>query len=248
MLSFFHTIIYIPIYNLLIFLVDVIPGGDIGLAVIIATLIVKLLIMPLSFSALRTQRAMRIMEPELKHVKEAYKDDKETQAKEMFALYKKYGVNPFAGLLVLIIQLPILLTLFWVFHSSTLLTVNTSILYSFVPVPEAISPLFLGIFAVTGASIVLAILTAVTQFIQAWYTIPMPPAPAKDEKPSMQADIGRAMAIQMRYILPIIMGAVAYASVALALYFITTNVVGIVQEFIIRRKPIVAQMIGKEPA
>lgn len=232
MSSFFHTVLYIPIYNLLIFLVDILPGGDIGLAVVIATVIVKVIIMPLSLAALRTQRAMKAMEPDMKALKEKYKENQELLAKETFALYKVYGVNPFAGILTLFIQLPIILTLFWVFHSKTLLTVDTSLLYSFVHAPATISPYFLGIFLVTSSSIVLAILAAATQFVQAWYTIPMP---AKADKPSMSADMGRAMALQMRYILPLFMGFIAYSSTALALYFITTNVVGIAQEFYIRR-------------
>ncbi|HEX5774839.1 MAG TPA: YidC/Oxa1 family membrane protein insertase [Candidatus Paceibacterota bacterium] len=237
MIDFFHTVLYVPIYNLLIFLTDVLPGGDIGLAVVIATIIVKFAIMPLSLAALRTQRAMKLMEPELKALREKYKDKQEEQAREMFALYKRYGVNPFAGILTLFIQLPIIITLFWVFQSKTLLTVDTSLLYSFVPSPEMISPAFLGIFLVTGTSITLAAVAGVTQFLQARYAIPIP---AKAEKPSMSADMGRAMAFQMRYLLPVFMAAISYTSVALALYFITTNIVGLAQEYYVRkteRKP-----------
>lgn len=236
MTSFFHTVLYTPIYNLLMALTDILPGQDIGLAVVAATLIVKIVLMPLSFAALRTQRAIKAIEPEMKKVREELKDDKERQAKEIFALYKKYNVNPFAGLLTLIIQLPIVICLYWVFNSKTLLTVDPSILYSFVPAPEAISPFFLGVFAITGASITLAALAALTQAIYGWYAIPVP---AKSDKPGadMQADFGRALAMQMRFMLPIFIGIAAYlTSVAIALYFITSNLVGIFQEFIIRRK------------
>ncbi len=233
MISFFHTVLYTPIYNLLIFLTDILPGGDIGLAVVIATIVVKVLILPLSLAAARTQHAMKGMEVELKTLKEKFKNKQEEQAKAMMALYKRHGVNPFAGILTLFIQLPIILTLFWVFNSKTLLTVDTSILYSFIPFPEAISPYFLGIFLVTGASVTLAIIAAGTQLLHAWYSIPIPP---KSDTPSMSADMGRAMAVQMRYVLPIVMGIFAYTSVALALYFITTNVAAIAQEFYIRRE------------
>ena len=234
MTSFFHTVLYTPIYNLLMGLTDILPGQDIGLAVIAATLIVKVIIMPLSFAALRTQRAIKAIEPEMKQIRETLKDDKEEQAKQMFALYKKYGVNPFAGILTLLIQLPIVISLYWVFKSKTLLDVDTSVLYSFVPVPDAISPLFLGIFAIMGASITLAFLAALTQFLYGLYAIPVP---EKSEKADMQADFGRAMATQMRFILPVFIGIAAYyTSVAIALYFITSNLVGILQEFIVRRR------------
>ena len=235
MSAFFHTTLYVPIYNLLIFLTDIVPGHDIGVAVIIATLIVRIIIMPLSFAALRTARAAKAIEPELKVIKEKYKDDKEAQAKEMFALYKAYGINPFAGFLTLLIQLPIVITLYWVFNNKTLLAVDPSLLYSFVGVPE-ISHYFLGIVLVTGSSLILALLAGGTQLIQAWYAIPVP---AKTENGGASEDFGRAMALQMRIILPIIVTAAAYyTSVAIALYFITSNLVSIVQEFFVRRQKI----------
>jgi YidC/Oxa1 family membrane protein insertase len=241
MMSFFHTVLYTPIYNLLMFLTDILPGQDIGMAVVIATLIVKVILMPLSFAALRTQRAIKAIEPEMKEIREKLKDDKENQAKEMFALYKKYGVNPFAGLLTLIIQLPIVISLYWVFNNKTLLTVDTSILYSFVPAPLAISPLFLGVFAITSASITLALIAAITQFAYGWYAIPVPERSTKKAGTDLQADFGRSLALQMRFMLPVFIGIAAYyTSVAIALYFITSNLVGVLQEFIVRRKKVEA--------
>lgn len=221
------------------FLTDILPGQDIGLAVVAVTLIVKVIIMPLSFAALRTQRSIKAIEPEMKKIREELKDDKENQAKEMFALYKKYGVNPFAGLLTLIIQLPIVISLYWVFNNKELLLVDASILYSFVPAPLAISPLFLGIFAVTGASITLALLAGLTQLVYGWYAIPVPEKSTKKPGTDMQADFGRSLAIQMRFMLPVFIAVAAYfTSVAIALYFITSNLVGILQEYVVRRKKI----------
>lgn len=234
MTAFFHTVLYTPIYNLLMFLTDILPGQDIGLAVIAATLIVKVLIMPLTFAGLRTQRAIKLIEPEMKKIREDLKDNKEEQARQMFALYKKYGVNPFAGILTLLIQLPIVISLYWVFNNKTLLAVDPSILYSFVAAPTAISPLFIGIFSVMGASITLALLAGLTQLAYGFYAIPVP---EKSEKEDMQADFARALAVQMRFILPIFIAIAAYfTSVAIALYFITSNLVLIAQEFIIRRE------------
>lgn len=237
MISFFHTVLYVPIYNLLIFLTDILPGGDIGLAVVVATVIVKLVIMPLSLSALRTQKVLKEIEPKLKELRETYKDDKEKQAKEMFALYKEYGINPFAGLLTLFIQLPILLTLFWVFQSKTLTIVDTSLLYSFVPVPEVISPLFLGIFAISSASITLAVIATLLQFVHGYLSFPIPPKSTVVGPETMAQDFGRAMALQMRYVLPLFVGIGAYVtSNAIAIYLITASVVAILQEFYIRSK------------
>lgn len=232
MIAFFHTTLYVPIYNLLMLLVDNIPGGDIGLAVVLVTIIVRLIIMPLSFAAQKTARAMKRIEPEMKKVREELKDNKEEQARAMMALYKKHGVNPFASILTLLIQLPIVITLFWVFHNKELLTVDPALLYSFVSVPAVVSPLFLGLITITGASITLALLTGITQFFLALYAIPA--APGKEDK-SMQADISRAMTLQMRYVFPIIMAFLAFTSGAIAVYFITSNLFGIVQEYFVRR-------------
>ncbi len=236
MMSLFHSIVYVPIYNLLIFLVDIVPGGDIGIAVICATIIVRLAILPLTFSQLRTARASRALQPEMKKIQALYKEDPEKRGRETLALYKKYGINPFAGILTALLQFPILIGLYLVFQSHTLSTVDTSLLYSFVSVPSQVSPLFLGIFAVAGTSLLLAALAAAFQCIQIWYSIPVPP---KSDKPGtdMQEDFARVMALQMRFLLPIFIGIAAfYTSSAIALYFITGAVVGIVQEFIVRRQ------------
>jgi YidC/Oxa1 family membrane protein insertase len=234
MIQFFHTVLYQPIYNLLVLLVGIVPGGDVGLAIIGVTVIVKLVTMPLSLAAVRTQRAMKAIEPQVVAIREKHKDDKELQAKEMFALYKTYNIKPFASFLTLLIQIPVILSLYLVFRKEPLYNVDVSLLYSFVHIPATFSPLFLGLFAISGHVLVLAILAAVVQFFQARFAVPVPPK-SKSEKPSMQEDLGRAMALQARYVLPLMIGAVAYTSGALALYFITSNLVMIAQELIVRR-------------
>ena len=241
MVAFFHTILYLPIYNLLIFLLDYLPNGDVGLAVIIVTLVVSVIVMPLSISALRTQRAMKSVEPELNEIKIKYKDDKEAQAKETMELYRRYRINPFASILTLIVQLPVLICLYWVFRTAHLPAVDTSLLYSFVHVPATVSTVFIGLFQILGHNIPLTVITAVTQYFMASYTIPSPPKPAANATGSMQEELGRAMSIQARYVLPLVIAFIAYASGAIALYFITRNLVSIGQEFYIRRaglKPI----------
>jgi YidC/Oxa1 family membrane protein insertase len=230
----FNVLLYAPIYNLLIFLVDKLPGGDLGLAVIIVTVIVKLAIMPLNISALRTSRAMQAIQPEFKRVQEQYKDDKEAQAKETFALYKKYDLHPFASMLATFIQLPIIIALYIVFrHESA--GIDPTILYPFVHVPPVISTLFLGFFTLTAHNIILSVIAAAAQFVQAYYAMPIP---AMKEGASASEQFNRSMAINMRFMLPILIGVVAYASSgAIALYFITTSIITVGQELLIRRLP-----------
>ncbi len=248
MLSFFHTILYVPIYNILIFLVGVSPHGDVGLALIGVVLLVRLAILPFSLSTVHTQKAMQVLNPEIKALQEKYKNDKEKLAKETFALYKKYKVNPFSSILTLFIQIPILFTLYFIVRNKALYTVNTSILYSFVHVPAVLSPLFLGFFVISEPNIILALVAGLSQFVYAYWGIPLPPAPEKstNSKPgtpgSMQEEFGRAMTLQMRYVLPAFIAFLSYTSGAIAIYFITSNIVMLLQFGLasITKKPLVA--------
>ena len=163
MSGFFHTFLYNPIYNLLVFLVGVIPGGDVGLAVVIVTLLVKIILLPVSLAAVRTQRVMKEMEPKLKEVRERFKGDREKQAKETLALYKEHHIHPFASIGTILIQIPVLIGLYWVFQSEALPTIDVSILYPFVAAPENVSLLFLGFLDIAGKSIVLAALAGFFQ-------------------------------------------------------------------------------------
>ena len=230
----FHNFIYLPIHNLLVLFVDVVPGGDLGLAVIGATLVVKLILLPLSLSAAKTQKAMKLLEPELKALREEFKDDKERQAKEMFALYKKYNVKPFSSILMLFIQIPIVLGLYFACQGAALTALDPSLLYSFIALPEAVNPLFLGLFVVTGPSIVLALLAGATQAAQAFYAIPVPPK-SESATPTMQEEFGRAIALQARFMLPLLIAGFAYVGGgAIAIYFTASNVFMLAQEFLVR--------------
>lgn len=228
----YHNFIYLPIYNTLVFFVDVVPGGDLGLAVVATTLLVKFVFLPLSLSAARTQREMRRIQPELKEIQEKYKEQREEQAKAMLELYKKHNVKPFSGMLLLFVQLPVLFGLFFVTrHASQEL--NPDFLYSFIAMPELISPIFLGLFSVATSSIVLAVVAGATQLAYAWYAVPVPPK-SDNPNPSMSEEMGRAMAMNMRTIFPILMGVFAYTSGAIALYLATSNIFLFVQEAFVR--------------
>ncbi|MES2225496.1 MAG: YidC/Oxa1 family membrane protein insertase [Patescibacteria group bacterium] len=232
--SLFHNILYVPIYNLLIFFTGSIPGGDVGIAVIIVTIIVKLIVMPLSISAAKTQRRMKHVEPQIKAIREKYKDDKQAQAAETMALYKNNGIKPFSSIFAVFLQLPIIIALYMVFRHEHLLTANLSLIYPFITLPASISPYFLGLFATTGHSITLAVVAAASQFLQARLTIPVPER-STSAKPSSSEEFARALALQSRFILPVLIGVFAYTTGAIALYFITSSIVAVLQELYLRR-------------
>jgi membrane protein insertase Oxa1/YidC/SpoIIIJ len=99
----FHAVIYLPIYNALVYFVDVVPTHDIGIAVIIVTIIVRIILFPLAKRAIKSQVAMKAVAPEIEELKKKYKDKPEEQGRAMFALYRERKVNPFSGFLLLLL-------------------------------------------------------------------------------------------------------------------------------------------------
>lgn len=235
MTHLFHTFFYTPIYNLLVFFAVHIPYGDIGIAIILVTIVVKIILLPLTLGMARTQKAMKVVEPHLKKIKEDHKNDKERQAKEMMALYKEHKIKPFSSFLLVFIQLPVILALYWVFKNQSLPNIDPSLLYSFVQVGTAqTTTLFVGLIDITHKNIFLALLAGALQMVQSFYTIPVPEKNTSKEA-SAADDFSRAMSIQMRFVLPAIIGLVAYTSGGIALYFMTSTLVAIAQEYFMRK-------------
>ena len=233
----FSTFIYNPLYNGLIFLLSVIPGGDIGVAVILLTLVVKFILFPLARKAVVTNMKMKELQADMKEIQKKHKDNKEEQAMATMNLYREKGINPFSSLLLIFIQIPIILGLYWVFLKAGWPAINTEILYSFIQAPESISTMFLGFLDVTERSVVLAVIAGATQYFQVKFA--MPPLAPKDKNaaPSFKDDLARSMQVQLKYVLPIIVMFIAYSlSSAISLYWITSNLFTIWQEVIVRRQ------------
>lgn len=239
MSQIFHTYFYQPLYNGLIFLMDTIPWFDAGVIIIIFTIIVKLVLYPLSRKATIAQIEMKKIEPELNTIKEKYKDDKPEQARQTMALYKNKKINPFGSLLPIFIQLPIIFALYFVFLRSGLPEINHDLLYSFVSEPKNINMNFLGLINITGKSVALALLAAVSSFFQMKFSMASQTLPPKDPKakPSFQNDFARSMNLQMRYLFPIIVFFISYSiSGVIAIYWLTSNLFTIGQEFYVKKR------------
>jgi YidC/Oxa1 family membrane protein insertase len=231
----YTVLIYNPLYNGLIFLANLLPFLDAGVIIILFTIIVKLILFPLSKKAVRTQAMMKLVEPELKAIKEKYKDNKQEQAVQTMKLYKEKQVNPFSSILLLLIQLPIIFALYRIFYSTGFQSVDTSILYSFVKVPPAIDTLFLGLMDVTKKSAVLAVCAAVSQYFQ--ISLSTPKLGKRQENAALHEDFARSMHVQMKYIMPVMILFISYhAAGALAIYWTTSNLFMIGQELFIRKQ------------
>jgi YidC/Oxa1 family membrane protein insertase len=240
MQTLWNTVFYQPIYNALIFIINNITFGDVGFAIIILTIVVKLILFPLTKKSIKSQILMKRMEPELKKIKKEF-PNKEEQAKKTFELYKQYGTNPFSGCLVVLLQLPVIFALYYVFYKG--LALDTGPLYSFIQAPGILHTNFLGLFEMHSKSIVLAVVAGITQFIQGYFATPAKPKVEvvtemeTPEKKTFQDELSSSMQMNVKYFLPIFVAFIAYKiSAAVALYWITSNVFTIVQEWYIRKQ------------
>lgn len=235
----FNLFFYQPLYNGLIFLIGLLPWVDMGVAVILFTCIVKLILFPLSKKSILTQIKMKEIQPELDAVKEKYKENKQEQAVKVMALYKEKKVNPFSGILLIFIQIPIIFALYFVFLKGGLPKVNADLLYSsFVKIPDSINVSFLGLLDITQKGYLLAFTAALSQFFQVKLVIPKTKKTDSNSKTnSFKDDLAKSMSIQMKYILPVIIFFIARGLPAVvALYWTTSNLFTIGQELYLRRK------------
>ena len=234
-LSILKTIFYQPLYNGFILGLSLFPGISVGVIVILLTLLVRTILLPFSHKSVVSQAKMRAIAPKIEGIKEQYKDDKQEQARKTMELYKEHGVNPFSGCLVILIQLPVLFSLYYVF-SKGLTSLNGDVLYSFVHLPTVVEMSFLGI-VLSGKSVILAALAAVSQYFQIKLSVP-PVAPlVEGVKPTFKDDFARSFSSQMKYMLPIIVFGISYSiSAAVALYWATSNTFSVVHELYVKRK------------
>lgn len=230
--NIWNIVLYQPLLNALAFLVSIIPGGDVGIAVIILTILVKVVLFPLSQKSIESQAEMNVLTPELNKIK-ASGASKEEQARLTFELYKIHKVNPFSGCLLVLIQIPVIFALYYVFLKG--INFQSGLLYSFVHVPSHINMMFLGLLDITKKSLVLAILAGLSQYLQAHF---MPkPAASAGASASFQDSFAKSMSMQMKYVFPFIVAFIAYSiSGAVALYWITSNLFMVGQQIYVKRE------------
>lgn len=234
----FDAVFYHPLYNLLVWFIDIIPKNDAGAAVVCLTLLVSVALLSISKKAIKTQLALKVIEPELLKIKKEIAN-KEEQARQTLAIYKKYKVNPFSMMALVIIQIPILLALFFAFRG--LPEIDTEALYSFVKAPGNVNMMFFGVFDIGQKSVVMAVIAGVTQFIQAYIVTSYKQKPkAKDETKTMQEQFAQSMQTQMKYVLPVVIGFIsAGLPAALPLYWSVRNIFTSFQELAVRKKGVI---------
>lgn len=234
MFSFIFNLFYYPLYNGIVFFSAIVPNNDIGIAIILLTISVKVLILPLSHKTTIAQKKMKEIEPHIKKIKEQFKDNQEEQAIRTMNLYKEHGINPFASIFLLFIQLPMFIALYYIFTNKIDLT--SPIIYSFNIIPDSINHLFLGVIDLSISNFYLALLVGLTQFIQTKFSVPELPK-SQEKNPSFAEDFAKSMNWQVKYFLPIFIIYIASnLNAAVSVFWITSNLFSIGHELFVKRK------------
>ena len=229
-LILYNEILYRPLFNALVFLTNFVPGHDMGVAIILLTAIVRIIIFPLTHRSLITQIKMKRLEPEINRIRSEYKNAEE-QGKKMMELYREHGVNPLSGCFLLLIQLPVLIALYRLFWNGIL--AGGVELYSFVVMPEAIKTVFLGLVDLGSSNWTLAALAGLSQFLQMKLANPSLPQKGTNGREEMT----RALAIQSLYVFPVLIFFISIRfPAALALYWTSSNIFATVHEAVVRSR------------
>ncbi len=214
MIELFYTVLYEPIFNALIFLYHYIPGNDMGVAIIVLTLFIKVILFWPALSSLKAQKNLQDTQPKVDEIREKYKDDKEEMGRQLMEFYKENKVNPFSSCLPLLIQLPVLLALYRVFFQGLQVDPETGImvaeqvehLYGWLATIYSTTTLNTTAFGFLDLSathnIVLALMAGAAAFFQT-KTLQSKRATVKSEG-SKDENTAAAISKQMTYFMPII--------------------------------------------
>ena len=243
MCNIFNAIFIAPLVNALFFIYGIIPGHDFGVSIILFTLLIRFILWPLAGKQLHSQKKMQALQGDIAKIRAKTAGDKQKESAMLMELYKEKEVNPFSACLPTLLQFPVLIAMFVVFKKATgsIADINT-ILYEPVRNLAYIKQIIagqvpfdttlFGIVNMAKPSQVLAILAGVTQYIQVKMITP------KKQKTDAK-DPQAQMTSLMNYTFPALTVFIAWGlPAALPLYWITTNLVAIFQQWLIMRKEV----------
>ena len=242
----FQEVLYRPLLNLLVFFYQL-PYVDFGMAILFITILSRILIWPLSSKMIKDQREGQIKSQEIrekiKEVQEKYKGDVARQNEEVVKIWKEMKFNPLAGFAPMIIQIIIMIALYQVLRA-VIQPEGLSLLYSFVPHPGEINPIFLRVLDLSKASPILAILTGVIQYFYSKMSLALQPKisgkkknrPSSGQERQMQT-FQKLMQNQMIYFLPVMTVFIVWSlPAALSFYWFFSTLIGIFQQKMITKK------------
>jgi len=229
MIELFRTILYQPLFNALIFLYETVAVEDLGLAIILLTIAVRIILFPLFHKTAKHQRVAQRIQPDVKKIRDKHKNDREAQTKALMELYQNHKINPLTPFLLLILQLPILFALYRIFING-FGGESFSLLYSFVPMPDAFHQTLFGIVSLDTVSMPLVVITAAAQYFQG--RLALAKSPKSDNTPPQMKKVARATV----FIGPVIaLVILTRFPAALALYWLTSTIFSIIQQVIVNK-------------
>ncbi|WP_069133362.1 membrane protein insertase YidC [Rhodohalobacter halophilus] len=199
-----------------------------GILIILFGVIVKLALFPLTQKSFKSMAAMRELQPQLKEIQEKYKDDPQKQQKETIALYKKAKVNPIGGCLPMLLQFPILITLFFFFQNSMIIRQESFLWATDLSAPDYILDLPFTIPLLGDQLAGFVLLMSAAMFLQTKVTGGMSSGAAPSGGPNMKV---------FMYIMPVMLLFIFNNFAAgLSLYYLVYNVLSIAQQFVINKQ------------
>jgi len=232
MINLFTIIFYQPILNLLVFLYDTISFHDIGVAIILLTVIIRLVMWPLTRKSIKSQKELQTLQPKLEELKKRI-TNREEQARATMALYKEHKINPFSSCLPLLIQLPFLWAVYQVFRDG--LGNKLTLVYSFVYKPEFINTVSFGFLDLAKKNIYLAILAGAAQFWQG--KMMLIKSKKADSQGKKDEDMSTIMSRQMTYMMPILTVFIgASLPGGLTLYWLVITLLTALQQYLVLKK------------
>ena len=223
----FHDVLYQPLFNALVIFYVLLPFHDLGITIILFTIFIRILLLPLSFRATRSQQQLAALQPRIKALQEQFKNNKERQMRETMALYREHKVNPVGGCLPLLLQLPALFVLYRIFLTG-LAPDSFRELYSFVPPPSFVQHTLLGFIDLAKPNIILAALAGLSQF---WLSKLMT---AQQSMPAAGGEFGKVLSWQTTYFFPLFtVGLGLTFPAGLTTYWIATTLFSLGQQYVI---------------
>jgi len=185
---------------------------------------------------MRSQHALKKVDKEIKKIREAHKKDPQVAGVKMMEIYKREKINPISSIFAILLQIPIFIALYLVFSKG--ITADADSLYSYVTFPETLHTYAFGILDVTQKSIIVGILTGITAYLLARRQAKdMVIEESKKGEPTFQESFQKSLKVQIVYVFPVLtLFAAAFLPSAIGVYWITSNVLGIFQDYYIRKK------------
>lgn len=225
----FHILLTQPIFNALVALYSYVTFEDLGIAIILLTIIIRVVLYPLFYKALRSQSIMQKIQPEIAKIQKEFKDDREQQAVRMMALWKEHKVNPFASFGLIFVQLPLLIAVYRVFLRG-FSTEAFADLYSFLSAPAHLNSVSFGLINLSAPNMIIVALAVAATYLQSRLALPK----IKEGQTPTKAQLSGRKMVFLAPVLTLII--LPKLPAAIGIYWLTAALFSIVQQHMVNKR------------